>query len=431
MDITEEGERLLQLAMVGSIQSIEALLSKHTGEELTEVVNYANSSGNTPLIIASNYGRYETVKKLLEHGADPSKANKKGVNALFAATKRLERLDMEGKISSAEHSAYSRIVGVLTQHADTEQLKAMARRSTTLASSKIVIFPSVHYDNSEAAELRDWIRQRTNAGERIVAAYELPADKDIQEEFSTLTSQRDLDSVLKHIMPGFMEAQRDLLGVMVAEGVRIYPLDLKSYKLATEYGVVGLFYMPSVISEILGKSNITLEELMAAQIMGNASAYTFNKDRDNAMAHNAMELVEQNAPCTLLVICGAAHAPALNSKLLGSGIPLEFARSSGVRAVRIGEFHYLAYLAGYHAATEFMSNTDEITLLRSLCFMLETNYKATDPKEIKAREVKALDTVEKLHSRDELINFLISRVPTLSLESRSSIGEATKRIRTV
>lgn len=431
MATSADGEKLLLFARDGDIRSIDMLISKYTGTKITEIANYTDRGGNTPLIMASYYGRSEVVEKLLKLGADTSKANEKGVNALLAATKRLESVEVDGKMGSVEHSNYSRIVEMLKEHADKEQMKAMARRSEALASSTIAIFPSFHNDNSESAELKDWIRQRKISGKRIVVAYEMPADEDMKEKFSSISTSEDLDGVIKNIMPEFRDAQRNLLEGIVAEGVQIYPFDLKNHKMAVEHGIFGLFIIPSVISEMLDKGSVSLEKLLNAEIATQASTYIFNESRNAAMAHNAKELAERNAPCTLLVICGSMHAPALESKLSGSGIQVELARDRDAPAVRSGKFSYDASLAGYNAATNAMLNNDELTLLRSLCLMLEIKkYKGTNPKDNVAIRGKALDSVEKLYSRDKLIELLGSRVPSLSLESRNT-AEMGKRIRNV
>ena len=58
------------------------------------------------------------------------------------------------------------------------------------------------------------------------------------------------------------------------------------------------------------------------------------------------------------------------------------------------------------------------------------NNEGANPKDIAAMGGRALDVVERLHSRDNLIEFLSSRVPSLSLESRN-MTEIGRRIHNI
>ncbi|CAN0122875.1 unnamed protein product, partial [Discosporangium mesarthrocarpum] len=56
-------------------------------------VNERGVWGNTPLIVAAQYGRTEVGLALLSHGADPCLTNERGASPLlFACAEGLERL---------------------------------------------------------------------------------------------------------------------------------------------------------------------------------------------------------------------------------------------------------------------------------------------------------------------------------------------------
>ena len=56
-------------------------------------VNVQGADGATPLLVASFFGRTDTVKVLLEHGADKSIANNDGTTPLVAANADMALVD--------------------------------------------------------------------------------------------------------------------------------------------------------------------------------------------------------------------------------------------------------------------------------------------------------------------------------------------------
>lgn len=61
-------------------------------------VNKENPAGETPLIIAAQLSNFDTMKKLIEHGADPNKKDLKGMTALmYVADTNMEDIEVPAK----------------------------------------------------------------------------------------------------------------------------------------------------------------------------------------------------------------------------------------------------------------------------------------------------------------------------------------------
>ena len=78
--ISNRNEPIHEAANVGAVEVSRVLL-----EHSKVCVDSENSFGNTPLIASTRSGSADVVTLLLEHGADPNKANHRGSTALHIA----------------------------------------------------------------------------------------------------------------------------------------------------------------------------------------------------------------------------------------------------------------------------------------------------------------------------------------------------------
>ena len=113
---------LIQYARDGDFKMVEFLLEN--GADISK----CNDIGNNALIIASLYGHFKTVKLLLKHGADISARNESGQNALYKASlhghfKTAKVLLQNGADISFQHviraseEGHSKIVALLCKRA--------------------------------------------------------------------------------------------------------------------------------------------------------------------------------------------------------------------------------------------------------------------------------------------------------------------------
>jgi len=71
--------KLFQMAREGKTEELGAALQARVPADLT------NEKGDSLIMLASYYGHAATVKKLLQHGADPNRVNDRGQSPLAGA----------------------------------------------------------------------------------------------------------------------------------------------------------------------------------------------------------------------------------------------------------------------------------------------------------------------------------------------------------
>lgn len=105
---TNFGDSVLKrAATTGQTRVVEYLLDQHRVD-----INLADEDGNTPLSIAALRGYLNTVKALLERGADAKLSNKNGETALDDALRFKELVDL-GLINDAREYRVDELIELL------------------------------------------------------------------------------------------------------------------------------------------------------------------------------------------------------------------------------------------------------------------------------------------------------------------------------
>ena len=154
-----QGERLVAAAVAGDEETIKSLLSR---QDAKSFLDYRDENGRTAMMWAADNGRTETVKLLLDKGADPNAHNAYGWTALMLAAGRgnteAVRLLLDKGAYSNVQNAYGRTgLIVATDAGRTEVVKLLLDSRTDpnvkTVSGMTALMVAAGRGNTEAVRL--------------------------------------------------------------------------------------------------------------------------------------------------------------------------------------------------------------------------------------------------------------------------------------
>lgn len=401
-------EKLMLMIKITSISEASALI-----RQFPSIINSTDRNGNTPLILAAYYGNDMLVKFLIENGADVTIKNNKGYNALYMARHEHEKAstDPSDSIAAKKLGRYNSILSMLYAKSNEDQLKDLARRDADLSSTTVYIFPSIHPDATEADELRKWIRRQKEAGIKLIAMFEFGAEA--KDTFSDLGNPKKLESLSKRIAKPFREAVTGMFEMFRDEQLQVYPVDTRISEHRKDISKLLGNGVNSRVEHIIREDG-DLDRILRASVEEYAATNTWLHNRNVKMISNIKELAGQNAPCAILMVCGAGHAAEIEEGVKSRGLKAEIIRDDNSLALQVGRMDHAACLAAQTIKNGVFDDSLKGSLLRQVCFVLELRPKGGEDdegKKFSMDEFKAaLDKAKALKTVSDMKTFIEFKV---------------------
>ncbi len=425
-----EAEKLLLMVKAGvSTSEISAFLSRSP-----ETVNARDGNGNTPLILAAYYGNDRLVKLLLSHGADASLKNGKGRDALYMARHEHEKASNEpsGSVYSEKLGQYGRILDMLYEISDADSLREVVRRESALSETTVFIFPSIHPDASEADQLQEWIRGWKATYANPIVMFELGSES--RSEFLNLGHPGAIAEISKRINKGYRTAVSKMLEVFRDEGLRVYPIDTRASEHRKEYSKYIDNGAAMAVEHII-RGGGDVDALIKASVQEYSSANTWLHNRNLKMIDNVKELAEQNAPCSILLVCGTTHATDIAEGVRARGLNSEIIRDKESPTVRMGNMDYAACLAARAISNGAPVDAFLPDLLRQVCFAMETRPEGSyedSGDEFSISDIRAaVDRVDSLRTVDDMRRFLADKMAEIRETDHTETKPQSVRFRRI
>ena len=380
MQIDNESATRMLTLLIREGNSAEAakLIEKFPG-----TINMADSKGNTPIMMAVYFGDEMMVRLLASRGADLAPVNANGFDALGIAKHCYD--DAINSSTSAlrpEKIAQRKaIFDFVCQHSEASKIKLLVRKDLEAESAKIYIFPSVHFDDTEADELRAWIREHRNSGTKFISSYELGADMGMRNALKDLKNAKSFEYVLHLIIPEFKEAFGKLLCVFRDENVEVYPVDTKMADKERAENMRMFLAAAEVTRSMMENYDGNMEKIFDAHVDEMILKGKWLHSRNANMVSNIRELTKQNAPCVFLHVCGAAHATEIKQMLVASGFDATLLRENSF-TLKFGESEMQSIKAAVAIRNGVHSEQNVSEVMRSMLM-----YAKSAAHEIKRAQV--------------------------------------------
>lgn len=441
MQIDNESATRMLTLLIREGNSAEAakLIEKFPG-----TINMADGKGNTPIMMAVYFGDEMMVRLLVSKGADLAPVNANGFDALGIAKHCYDdAMNSSASVLHQEKIAQRKaIFDFVCQHSEVSKIKLLVRKDIEAESAKIYIFPSVHFDDTEADELRAWIREHRDSGTKFISSYELAADMGMRNAFKDLNNAKSFEYVLSLIIPEFKEAFGKLLCVFRDENVEVYPVDTKRTDKERKEDMRMFLTAAEATRSLMENYDGSMEKLFSTHVDEMILKGRWLHARNANMVSNIRELTKQNAPCVFLHVCGAAHATEIKQMLIASGFDAALLRENSF-ALKFGDSEMQSIKAAVAIRNGVHSEQNVSEVMRSMLMYAKSaahEIKRAQVDEVSPRDVdkaagkptaylkESFDYSRSLNGREELESALKRAISELSAAYKDREKKAKSKV---